>query len=132
MVFVDTGAWYALYVPTDRNCRAAHEWLQDNRRPLVTIDYIMTETLNLLNARGERRRAVDFGTNLLQGRLARVEYVTASDIGTAFVVFSRHDDKDWSFTDCVSRAVMSRLNVKTAFAFDVHFRQFGNLEVVPA
>ena len=49
----------------------------------------------------------------------------------AWDVFASHKDKGWSFTDCVSRAVIDRLGIVTACAFDVHFRQFGSLNVVP-
>jgi predicted nucleic acid-binding protein len=35
----------------------------------------------------------------------------------------------WSFTDCVSYAIIERLQIKQAAAFDVHFGQFGIVEV---
>jgi uncharacterized protein len=54
------------------------------------------------------------------------------DIEAAWLIFERFDDKQWSFTDCVSYVVVERLAIKTAFAFDEHFRQFATLEVVPA
>ena len=38
---------------------------------------------------------------------------------------------DWSFTDCTSKTVMDSLGIRTAFAFDGHFREFGSIEVVP-
>src|SRR4051812_8426782 len=34
MTFVDTGAWFASVVPTDRNNAAAVRWLATNRTPL--------------------------------------------------------------------------------------------------
>jgi predicted nucleic acid-binding protein len=40
-------------------------------------------------------------------------------------VFVDTDDKDFSYTDCTSFAVMQLLGLDTAFAFDQHFRQFG-------
>ena len=43
----------------------------------------------------------------------------------------QYQDKGWSFTDCVSRVIMQRLDIRTAFAFDDHFRQFGTVTVVP-
>jgi predicted nucleic acid-binding protein len=49
----------------------------------------------------------------------------------AWVFFSTFQDKGWSFTVCVSRVVMERLSIATACAFDVHFRQFGTVAVVP-
>jgi predicted nucleic acid-binding protein len=35
------------------------------------------------------------------------------------------DDKDFSFTDCVSFVVMWEMGIKEAFAFDEHFNQMG-------
>jgi predicted nucleic acid-binding protein len=57
--------------------------------------------------------------------------VTSSDVARAWQVYSTHRDKAWSVTDCVSKVVIERLGVEYAFAFDVHFRQFGTLTVVP-
>jgi predicted nucleic acid-binding protein len=37
----------------------------------------------------------------------------------------RHQDKRWSFTDCVSFAVMWDLGIKDAFTFDHNFTQAG-------
>jgi len=53
-------------------------------------------------------------------------------VQAAWEVFRQFRDKQWSFTDCVSRVVIERLSIPAAFAFDEHFRQFGNVAVVPA
>jgi predicted nucleic acid-binding protein len=60
-----------------------------------------------------------------------IEWVTQEDILQAWEVYQSYHDKAWSFTDCVSLVVMERLGIKTAFAFDKHFRQFGTVAVVP-
>lgn len=36
-VFVDTGAWFAAFVPSDRDHARADQWLRRNDRPLVTL-----------------------------------------------------------------------------------------------
>lgn len=46
-------------------------------------------------------------------------------------MFRRFDDKMWSFTDCTSKWTMEKLEIKQAFSFDHHFRQFGSVSVVP-
>jgi len=45
--------------------------------------------------------------------------------GEAWQLFQRYRDKRYSFTDCVSFAVMKRLKLKTALTFDKHFTQAG-------
>lgn len=43
----------------------------------------------------------------------------------AWDIFERYDDKDFSFTDCVSFVVMREMGIKETFAFDEHFNQMG-------
>jgi predicted nucleic acid-binding protein len=132
-VFVDTGAWFALYVTTDPDHSAAKTWHRQNRRlPLVTTDFVLDELLTLFKARKEYPQALDFGLDLFTGSLCDLEWVTRSDVSQAWRDFSSFRDKDWSFTDCVSRVVMSRLGIVTAFAFDRHFHEFGSVQVVPS
>lgn len=75
--------------------------------------------------------ALKVGPLLLDQSLAVLEWVSAQDVRQAWSVFETYRDKEWSFTDCVSRVVMQRLGVVEAFAFDDHFRQFGTVGVLP-
>lgn len=131
MILVDTGAWFASVVPTDINHVAASNWLRTSKEPLLTTDYIIDETLTLLKARGQSSRAFALGEQFFQGALATIHYVSDEDVRQAWTVFRTYSDKEWSFTDCLSKAVMERLGITTAFAFDHHFRQFGSIGIVP-
>ena len=130
MVFVDTGAWFALHVPSDPNHRRAVEWLRSNRQSLVTTDYVVDETLTLLCMRRESRRAIEVGRLLLESGLIRNHHVSQDDFRRARDLFQRTHVSGWSFTDCTSKIVLDMLAIRTAFAFDDHFRQFGTVEVV--
>jgi hypothetical protein len=130
-VFVDTGAWFAAFVPTDRDHARADQWLRQNDRPLVTTDYVLDELLTLLLVRGERERALRVGAALLDGSLADLHWMRREDIQQAWEIFRQFSDKGWSFTDCSSRVVMANLGITSAFAFDEHFRQFGIGPVLP-
>jgi uncharacterized protein len=129
--FVDTGAWFARFVPSDSDHLAAREWFEQNASPLLTTDYVIDEVLTVLKVRGEYQRALEVGPSLFNGEVCDLEWVTPNDVKTAWQVFSSYRDKGWSFTDCVSRVVMERLGITTAVAFDEHFRQFGTVTVVP-
>lgn len=131
MIFVDTGAWFATLVPDDRDHLAAQSWLEKNAHSLVTTDYVIDELLTLLRMRGQSHRALRAGQTLLGEEIARIAWVQPEDVRQAWGYYSQYQDKQWSFTDCVSRAVIERLGVRRAFAFDKHFRQFGTLDVVP-
>lgn len=131
MIFVDTSAWFAAVVPTDPNHSHAAQWLASNSEQLLTTDYIIDETLTLLRARGERQRAKLLGREFFESSIAAVYFLTEEDIRQVWTVFSRYDDKSWSFTDCSSKVVMEQMNISQAFAFDHHFLQFGSVRVVP-
>jgi predicted nucleic acid-binding protein len=131
VIFVDTGAWFASIVPSDHDHTAAASWLSQNTEPLLTTDYVVDETLTLLQRRGEISRARSLGEQLFNGTLATIYYVTEADIAQAWETFYHFTDKEWSFTDCASKVIIEKLNLPRAFAFDHHFRQFGTVIVVP-
>jgi predicted nucleic acid-binding protein len=131
MIFVDTSAWFASVVPGDPDYPGAIAWLAVNDSPLLTTDYIVDETLTLLRARGERKRALSLGDRFFRAGLAEIHKITASDLKLAWETFERFADKDWSFTDCTSKIVIQQLGISQAFAFDHHFTQFGTIQVVP-
>ena len=131
MIFVDTGAWFASVVPKDPDHPAAAAWFAANREPLLTSDYVVDETLTLLRARGEPRRAVAMGRMFFAGQIATVHHLSEAEVLEAWRIFERFSDKEWSFTDCTSKVLFKRLGITRAFAFDGHFRQFGEVTVCP-
>lgn len=42
-----------------------------------------------------------------------------------YALFERYRDKNWSFTDCISFAVMSKEGITEALTADHHFEQAG-------
>jgi predicted nucleic acid-binding protein len=131
VIFVDTSAWYSSAVPNDPNYQAASTWLASNSESLLTTDFIIDETLTLLRSRAERQRAVQVGAQLFAEELAVVHFLKPAEIHAAWDAFRLFHDKDWSFTDCSRKVVIDELGISAAFSFDRHFRQFGNVRVVP-
>ena len=135
MIFVDTGAWFAIAVRNDPDHGEAIQWLRTNRDPLVTTDYILAETATLLRMRDKTMRghrlASRVATSLLRGEAALLEKVTEEDLEQALVVFRTYRDHLFSFVDCTSFVVMERLGIQSAFAFDRHFVEFHGIMRVP-
>jgi predicted nucleic acid-binding protein len=131
VIFVDTGAWFARYVVEDVDHALAVAWFSKPPDRLVTTDYVVDELLTLLKQRDCVDIALAVGAPLIEGAACRLEYLQPVDVARAWILFSTHRSHSWSFTDCTSRAVMERLGVKTACAFDQHFREFGTVTVVP-
>ncbi len=121
-ILVDTGAWYALADASDRHHAEARAFYEEHagRVSLLTTDLIMGETWTLLNAHLGRPAALRFWGGL---RELNVPIVTPepSDLEAAWRIAQAFPDQAFSLVDCATLAVMERLGVSEAFAFDAHF-----------
>lgn len=121
-ILVDTGAWYAIADESDRHHRAAVEFYVERagQSRFVTTELILAETWALLSSHLGRPAALTFWETL---REARITILTADapDLEAAWRIVSAYSDQDFSFVDCVTVAVMERLGMREAFAFDAHF-----------
>ena len=126
-IFVDTGGWYAAIDRKDRDHEAARRFLEKNSLPLITTDYVMDETVTLLQIRLGHSYAMRFLDSLRTSRLVQLVYLSQAQIEGAIELFRNRPDKGWSFTDCCSFVLMSEYRLQRALAFDDHFRQAGFL-----
>jgi len=92
---------------------------------LFTNDYVLDETLTLMRARLGHDKAVEFGRWVLQSPLVKIIHIDEETWQAAWEIFVKHKDKDFSFTDCTSFAIMRKLGLINAFTFDRHFEQAG-------
>ena len=121
-MIVDTGAWYAVADRSDRHHVAARRFYRE-RAPLglfVTTDLIVAETLTLLSAHLGRPAAVTFWATRRDTRTPIVT-IDAVDLESAWHIVQTFPDQTFSFVDCTTFAVMQRLGIDEAFAFDSHF-----------
>lgn len=130
MIFVDTSAWFALFASADPRHLYAVRLIQSSAGRLITTDYVVDETPTLLKAKRALERALVFGAEIQRGDLARLHFVSQDDFIKGWSIFQRNRDKGWSFTDCVSFAVMKQVGSRQAIAFDEHFQQVGEIAVL--
>ena len=122
---VDTSLWYAMADDRDPNHPEAVLLLATPRRPHITTNWIFGETVTLVRGRLGHKAAVALGARLLHRPGLRIVRVQAEDEQAAWRTFQQYTYKDFSFTDCTSFAVMRRLRITHALAFDRHFQQMG-------
>lgn len=119
---VDSGAWYALADKSDRHHTAARRFFEvdSDRSSLVTTDLVVGETFALLSSRLDRSTALGFWSGL---RSARIPILTLAvqDLEAAWHIAATFEDQSFSFVDCTTFAIMERLGIEDAFAFDSHF-----------
>ena len=130
-LFIDTGAWIALNNKKDKyyiDAVKANKDFLDRGYSYVTSDYVLDETYTLLRYDVGHKRAVEFGAEIksLQGRgKIKIVHINQDILDKAWEIFEKYYDKDFSFTDCTSFAVMKMLGMNEAFSFDRHFDQYG-------
>lgn len=121
-MLVDTGAWYAIADRSDRHHDRARQFYLEEapKGRLITTDLIVAESWSLTAAHLGRRAAVTFWETL---RVARIPILPLDgvDLESAWRIMQAFPDQTFSFTDCTSFALMERIDVHEAFAFDSHF-----------
>ncbi len=133
-LFVDTGAFIALTDADDENHKTAAAFYRNAKEKgtrFVTTNFVVCETMNYLRARISHHIAALFWENLKKSGFIEIVTVTPFTEDTAFTIFKRYADKDFSFTDCTSFSVMRSLKLKSGFAFDKHFEQFECISRLP-
>ena len=132
-VFVDTGGWLACMIKKDKHHKSAKEYfieLQKDNVPLITSNYVISETLTWLNY-NDYHNTADEAMNLWKGaeqlNLLLIYWVDKSITEEAWDVFQRFSDQKLSFTDCTSFAICRKTKINKVFGFDKHFNLLGFL-----
>ena len=130
-ILVDTSAVFALLDRNDANHAASRETLDRLKKrrvePLLT-NFIVAES----HALALSRLGADVARRWVLSNAWPVLRVDDADESRAIGILGRYTDRAFSYTDATSFAVMERLGLRTAFAFDVHFQQFGFQVVGPS
>jgi len=121
-IFVDTSAFYGLADRSDRRHAEAQALYDANAgiERFYTSDLVMAETWLLIRGRLGRRAAVQWWAGMRAG-IVEVVPTSDADLEAAWWIVQRYGDQDLSLVDCVSFALMERLGIDAAFAFDHHF-----------
>ena len=129
MIFVDTGAWYALEVEDDANHGRASKFLNELRGrrygSLLTTDYVLDETATLLWLRKGSVAALAFLDKVNRSDSIHIVWIDAPIFWKTVGLMKERKDKRWSFTDFTSFLVMNQMNTTNAFGFDQNFEQAG-------
>jgi len=125
-VFIDTSTHFAIANAKDVDHKAANKFLKELGQDKVTLlvtNFIIDETYTLMLRKLGREKAIDYIEALYKS--TEIVRISEDDEKRAWKIILRQEDKDFSYTDATSFAVMERLGIKEAFAVDKHFEQYG-------
>ena len=128
LFFVDTSFFKALIDEKDDfhlQALKILETLQKKEANFITSNFILDESFTLIRIKCGLKLALEFRKYLEESSMVvKIVRVTVADEANAWKWFI----KNWrrlSFTDCVSFALMERLNLEWAAAFDEDFEKAG-------
>ena len=93
-----------------------------NGQPLLTHNYVLIETVALLQRRLGMPSARAF---LSDAQNFTVHWVTPDDHAEAAALFERHNRRGLSLVDCMSFVVMRKYQATAALAYDAVFQAEG-------
>ncbi|OFW75602.1 MAG: ribonuclease [Actinobacteria bacterium RBG_16_68_12] len=132
MAFVDTSFWIAEAIARDgRHADAVA--LADRLRgaPAFTSNFVVGEAWTLLTHRLGHFHAVRWLDRLRTEVVIRVERIEAELEAEAWEWLRTHDERPYSFVDATSFALMRKLRIREALAFDGDFAAAGFVELRP-
>jgi len=128
-VFVDTSAWIMLINKSEQyHHEAVNIYSMLQQVKLVTSSYVLSETYTWLRKRNNFKSAFSF----LQSIWRKVElnqldliYTDAALEKQAGQLLEKYAEHEISYADAVSFAIMKKIGIKAAFAYDKHFSIAG-------
>lgn len=129
MRFVDTSFWVALFFERDSHHGAACDLWSGKSGALLSTNHVMGETWTFIRRRrghADAVRVLDALSGSRRVTLVRVEQDVEDE---AWEWLRRHDDREYSFVDATSFAVMRRRRLREALAFDNDFASAGFIEI---
>jgi predicted nucleic acid-binding protein len=130
VIFVDTSFWVALQIQRDPHHRDAVALLATHAAaPMVTTNHVRGETWTFLRRRAGHRSAVRF-LDALDGS-PRFDVIRVDDeVEREALAWLRHrDERQYSFVDATTFAVMRGRRIGEALAFDGDFGAAGFIEL---
>ena len=131
MIFVDTSFWVGQAMARDRRHAIAERLAQMHAgEHLVTSNLVRGETWTLLRRRTWHSFAVAW-LDALSAHSVTIERIDAELENEAWRWLHVHDERPYSFVDATSFALMRKLRITDALAFDGDFAAAGFTELRP-
>ena len=126
-IFIDTSFWIALFDKNDQFHSQAIAGLCEieNNFSALCSDFIIYETITYLNCSLTNHGLALKFLNAIKSSNLTVWDSEKNIKNEAMQIFKNYVDKSFSFTDCVSFALMHKKDIKTYAGFDNHFSQMG-------
>ncbi|OGH20386.1 MAG: hypothetical protein A3D74_01100 [Candidatus Levybacteria bacterium RIFCSPHIGHO2_02_FULL_37_13] len=125
MIFIDASSYLSSLLPKDPNLKKAVEIfisIGESKEHLVTSYAILGEVLTVSSQRYDRQTGIKFVEDILDGS-TKVILEDDELMRKAFKIFQEVEDKDVSWVDCYSFAIIEYYKIDKVFSFDKDFKK---------
>lgn len=129
MRFADTSFWFGLQERRDSRYEQAKRLVSRGIGRVLTTNHVVGETWTLLRRRSGHRAAVGFLDRIRELPDLEIVHVDQSTERDAWRWLRSRSEREYSFVDATSFAVMRRRRIREALAFDGDFNAAGFVEV---
>ena len=130
MIFIDSSFWIGLSDEFDGRHSEATDLLRlRNRAQLVTTNHVLGETWTFLRRRHRHAVAMKFLDRVNAAERVDVRFASPELERDAWDWLRSHDEREYSFVDATSFALMRRLAINEVLAFDGDFAAAGFVEL---
>jgi len=129
MRFADTSFWFGLQERRDQRHEQAQALVRRGVGRVVTTNHVLGETWTLLRRRSGHAAAVGFLDRLHALPDVQIVHVDEASEREARRWLRARREREYSFVDATSFAVMRRRRIREALAFDGDFNAAGFVEM---
>ncbi|WP_148221094.1 type II toxin-antitoxin system VapC family toxin [Thermococcus barophilus] len=134
LIYMDTGTLIAFFDKGDKNHEIAVSYFESSvlkGAKFVVGRPVLVEFLNGASKVNGKRVAIQLKNLICSSKYILIEDETEEDWEKAWRLFEKFKDQDgMDLVDCLSFAIMERLEITKAFTFDSDFATYG-FTVVP-
>jgi uncharacterized protein len=132
LIFVDTSFWVAARLRDDaRHAEAVALLERWERDRLLTSNHVRGETWTFVRRRRGHASAAAFLDTLERTARVEVRHVEPELEEESLQWLRQHDEREYSYVDATSFALMRKLGVREALSFDGDFAAAGFVELRP-
>jgi len=129
--FVDTSFWIALQTSSDHNHNAARALAEAGLGPVLTTNHVIGEVWTFTCRKRGHAGAVASIREVRAVPTLTIVHVDPEEEADAWRWLNRRGEREYSFIDATSFAVMRRRRMREALAFDGDFSAAGFVELRP-
>ncbi len=126
-IFLDTSFICSLHLPEDSLHKKALTISNDLIKQEVNLfisNFIVLEVLTILSQRKSRQLAIEFGRSVKEEESIKIIRIDEILEEFSWQIFQKTKEKDLSFADCSTLAVLENEKIDYLISFDKHFNRF--------